>query len=75
MVRGTVVALTSIRLLPTFSNACVYSPAFLRLYARHLRSFGFCIPVEDTEGSYQRFTGDTSVPGKGGILVWQPRGS
>jgi formylmethanofuran dehydrogenase subunit C len=73
MVRGTIVALTPIRLLPTFAFACEYNPVFLRLYAKHLRPFGFHIPVEDREGSYQRYTGDTSVPGKGEILVWRPR--
>jgi formylmethanofuran dehydrogenase subunit C len=75
MVRGTIIALTPLRLLPTFSRACAYNPAFLRLYARYLRPFGFGIPVGIEEGSYQRFTGDTSVPGKGEILVWQQRGS
>lgn len=71
MVRGTIVALTPIPLLPTFSYACAYNPAFLRLYARHLRPFGFELPVEAEQGCYQRYTGDTSVPGKGEILVWR----
>jgi formylmethanofuran dehydrogenase subunit C len=75
MIRGTIVALTPVRLLPTFSEACEYNPAFLRLYANHLRPFGFHIPVETADGAYQRYTGDTSVPGKGEILVWRPRGS
>ena len=75
MVRGTIISLTPLRLLPTFSYACAYNPTFLRLYAKHLQAFGFSIPVEDTEGAYQRYTGDTSVPGKGEILVWRPRGS
>jgi formylmethanofuran dehydrogenase subunit C len=75
MVRGTIVALTPPRLLPTFSYACEYSPEFLRLYARHLRGFGFQLPVEVEKGTYQRYTGDTSVPGKGEILVWRPRDS
>jgi formylmethanofuran dehydrogenase subunit C len=75
MVRGTIVALAPIRLLPTFAFACEYNPVFLRLYAKHLRPFGFHLPVEDREGSYQRYTGDTSVPGKGEILVWRQRDS
>ncbi len=75
MVRGTIVALTPIRLLPTFSYACSYNPMFLRLYAKHLQSFGFPIPVNADQGSYQRYTGDTSVPGKGEILMWRPRDS
>jgi formylmethanofuran dehydrogenase subunit C len=75
MVRGTIVTLTPVRLLPTFSGAGAYNPVFLRLYAKHLRSFGFRIPVESAEGAYQRYTGDASVPGKGEILVWRPRDS
>lgn len=73
MVRGTIIALTPLRLLPTFSYACAYNPVFLRLYAKVLQSLGFQLPVEAREGSYQRYTGDTSVPGKGEILVWQAR--
>jgi hypothetical protein len=73
MVRGTIITLAPIRLLPTFACACEYQPTFLRLYAGRLRKFGFSIPCADRDGAYQRFTGDTSVPGKGEILVWKPR--
>jgi formylmethanofuran dehydrogenase subunit C len=75
MVRGTIVSLVPLRLLPTFSSACSYNPTFLRVYAKHLRTLGFSIPGEVQDGSYQRYTGDTSVPGKGEILVWQPHAS
>jgi formylmethanofuran dehydrogenase subunit C len=75
MVRGTIVALTSVRLLPTFSFACEYNPVFLRLYAKYLQEYGFRIPVEVTEGSYQRYTGDAAVPGKGEILMWRQHDS
>ncbi len=75
MIRGTIVSLKPLRLLPTFSYACAYSPVFLRIYARHLNSLGFSIPQEQGAGAYQRFTGDTSVPGKGEILVWRPHAS
>ena len=75
MVRGTIVALSPVRLLPTFTPACAYNPAFLRLYAKYLQTFGFHIPGGVMEGSYQRYTGDTSVPGKGEILVWRPGNS
>jgi formylmethanofuran dehydrogenase subunit C len=73
MVRGTIIALAPIRLMPTFADACAYNPVFLRLYARHLQAFGFSIPVDEDRGTYRRYTGDTSVPGKGEILVWQKR--
>jgi formylmethanofuran dehydrogenase subunit C len=72
MTRGTIVSLKPMQLLPTFAFACAYNPVFLRLYAKHLQPLGFTIPVEDEEGSYQRYSGDTCVPGKGEILVWQP---
>lgn len=75
MIRGTIVSLAPIRLLPTFRYACVYNPPFLPLYARHLNCFGFTLPFSLTDGPYRRYTGDTSVPGKGEVLLWQPKPS
>jgi formylmethanofuran dehydrogenase subunit C len=72
MVRGTIVCLTPIKLLPTFAFACAYRPTFLLLYAKKLQEHGFSLPPEGAEGAYRRYTGDSSVPGKGEILVWQP---
>jgi formylmethanofuran dehydrogenase subunit C len=72
MSRGTIVSLKPIRLLPTFSPACTYNPTFLSVYARHLHKLGISIPYQVQAGSYQRYTGDDSVPGKGEVLVWQP---
>lgn len=75
MVRGTIVCLKPIRLLPTFSSACSYNPTFMRVYAKNLQTLGISIPFEEHAGSYQRYAGDSSVPGKGEILVWRPQGS
>ena len=75
MVRGTIISMTPLRLLPTFAFACEYSPTFLRLYAKYLQPFGFRLPVEESEGAYQRYTGDAAVPGKGEILLWARRGA
>jgi formylmethanofuran dehydrogenase subunit C len=75
MVRGTIVSLKPIAFLPTFAYDCEYQPVFLRLYEKHLRSHGFAIPCESRDGAYQRYSGDAAVPGKGEILVWQPRAS
>lgn len=66
MVRGTIISMRPIPLLPTFTYACTYCPSFLRLYAQYLHGIGVTIPAD---GAYQRYTGDTSVPGKGEILV------
>jgi formylmethanofuran dehydrogenase subunit C len=73
MVRGTIVCLKPIRLLPTFAPCCAYDPTFLRICARHLRALGIDLPVSSDSGTYQRFMGDTAVPGKGEVLFWQPR--
>ena len=43
MTRGTIVSLTPVRVLPTFSYACEYNPTFLRLYSAHLRTLGFTV--------------------------------
>src|SRR5262247_2949768 len=36
MIRGTIITLSPIPVLPTFAYASTYNPTFLRLYARHL---------------------------------------
>ena len=75
MMRGTIVSLKPIPLLPTFSAAATYNPTFLRMYARHFRNLGLSLPYEERDGAYQRYTGDTSVPGRGELLVWHARAS
>jgi len=70
MSRGTIICLAPVQLLPTFSYASTYSPTFLRLYARHMATLGWTIPIEG--GAYERYNGDACVPGKGEILVWKP---
>ncbi len=73
MMRGTIVSLTPIPLLPTFAYACSYNPTFLRLCTRELRTHGFSLPSEASEGSFRLYTGDAAVSDRGEILVWQPR--
>jgi formylmethanofuran dehydrogenase subunit C len=73
MVRGTIISLAPLRLLPTFAYACAYHPPFLRIYAKYLRELGLTIPTESRDGAYLRYTGDSSVPGQGEILIWQPK--
>jgi formylmethanofuran dehydrogenase subunit C len=72
MVRGTIISLAPLRLLPTFARACRYNPTFVRVYAKHLQPLGFTLPCDPRAGGYERYSGDTSVPGKGEILVWAP---
>ena len=75
MNRGTIVSLAPIPLLPSFLYAATYNPTFLRMYAKHLGALGVTIPCDARDGGYQRYTGDTSVPGRGEILVWKPHAS
>jgi formylmethanofuran dehydrogenase subunit C len=72
MNRGTIVSLQPIPLLPSFLYSAAYNPTFLRLYAKHLATMGINIPCEARDGAYVRYTGDTSIPGRGEILVWKP---
>lgn len=72
MVRGTIITLKPIKLLPTFHAACEYNPVFVNLYAKHLRQAGVKLPTAESEGTYQRYSGDAAIPGKGEILVWKP---
>ena len=71
MVRGTIISLKPLKLMPTFAGACLYNPSFLGVYAKHLAAHGFALPLA-SEGGYRRHIGDSSVPGKGEILVWHP---
>ena len=73
MIRGTIVSLAAIPLLPTFAFDCHANPVFLGLYARHLATLGISIPYRDEDGVYKCYSGDSAVPGKGEILVWQAR--
>ncbi len=73
MVRGTIISLTPLQLLPTFAYACTYNPTFVPLLARYLAAAGRTIPFDVRDGSYRRYTGDTCVPGKGEILIWSAR--
>lgn len=72
MVRGTIVSLAPLPLLPTFSFAASQNPVFINLYSRRLAPLGITLPYCASEGSYRCYSGDSSVPGKGEILVWQP---
>ena len=50
-----------------------YNPAFVNFYARQLRdTLSLPIPFAAAEGSYERYCGDASVPGKGEVLIWRP---
>jgi formylmethanofuran dehydrogenase subunit C len=74
MQRGTIISLAEIQLMPTFSYSGTSNPTFINVYSRHLETLGISLPFSAKAGSYRRYSGDKSVPGKGEILVWQPAG-
>ena len=71
MKRGTIALFGDLPpLLPTFRLDCLYRPAFMSLYLRQLRAWGFSFPDEYLHGSYQRYSGDLVSLGKGEVLHW-----
>lgn len=73
MNRGTIISLKPLPLLPTFHRGADGHPNFLRLFQKPLSALGVSLPLEGSRGAYRHYWGDSSVPGKGEILVWQPR--
>lgn len=73
MIRGTILSLVDLKLLPTFHYACTDDPAFLNIYSRHLQQYGVNLPQPGPNGSWDRYSGDASVPGKGEIFIWRSR--
>ena len=74
MNRGTIISLAPIPLLPTFAYNCSYNPTFLRVYARELAALGVSVPFEESDGSYELYSGDAAVSRKGELLIWRPAG-
>jgi formylmethanofuran dehydrogenase subunit C len=72
MIRGTIISLAPIPLLPTFAHACDGQPIVMRLLARKLAQLGLSLPVNEQDGLYRQYSGDFSVPGRGELFVWQP---
>jgi formylmethanofuran dehydrogenase subunit C len=72
MNRGTIISLKPLQLMPTFRASGISNPTIMNIYARHLKQFGLELPYRSAEGAYARYTGDSAVPGKGEIFIWQP---
>ena len=70
MRRGTIISLKPIPLLPSFLYSSNCTPTFLGVLVKHLGSLGISVPFDPQADGYQRYLGDTSVVGKGEILVW-----
>lgn len=72
MNRGTIISMKPLQMMPTFAYATDFNPTFVSIIARHVRPFGIDLPFLAAAGTYQLYSGDLSVPGKGEILVWNP---
>ncbi len=70
--RGSIVALGSVRVPPTYAYACTYRPPHLSLMLLSLRA-RYALPLNDEllHGLYRRYSGDLAEIGKGEILEWQ----
>jgi formylmethanofuran dehydrogenase subunit C len=73
MMRGTIISLKPLPLLPTFTYDCSHIPPHLPIFSRYLRTLGVSLPCDPNAGTYESYSGDSSVPGKGEILIWRPR--
>lgn len=73
MQRGTIISLKPVPLLPSFLYSSSYTPTFLGVLVKHLGALGISVPFDAQAGAYQRYLGDTSVVGKGEILVYGVR--
>lgn len=69
MKRGSIVAMQDAPVLPTFTYACVFEPAYLRLYLRHLRERGLPVEAAHIDGRYKRWSGDSVEINRGEILL------
>jgi formylmethanofuran dehydrogenase subunit C len=75
MARGTIVSLAPLPLLPTFTFSCRDNPTFMPLLASFLSEHGVALPHLARDGDYEVYSGDTSVPGMGELLIGRPRGA
>jgi formylmethanofuran dehydrogenase subunit C len=69
--RGSVVALGKISPPLTYSYACTYQPAYLRLLLLRLSTgYGLAVRPRHLNGLYRRYSGDMAELAKGEILAW-----
>ena len=71
--RGTIVTFQPAELLPTYRYDCSYTPDFLNLVFRDVRSNGVAVPSDCAGGFFRRYSGDFNRLGKGEILVYDQR--
>jgi formylmethanofuran dehydrogenase subunit C len=70
MNRGTIISLKPLQVMPTFAYSGQYNPTFVNVYANHLSQYGITLPFRHEAGTYERYSGDLGVSGKGELLVW-----
>ena len=69
--RGSIVALGSVQIPPTYRYACTYQPEHLRLTLLRLRKrYDLAVDQRYVSGSYRRYSGDLADLGRGEILAW-----
>ena len=68
MKRGSIICMHPAEMLPTFAQACIYSPSWLRMLLLKLKSYGLDISDDRINGRYDRWCGDTVELNRGEIL-------
>ena len=70
MNRGTIISLKEIELMPTFGLATKnFMPPFMPLLSKALKQKGITLPADAADGSFNFYSGDLAVPGRGELLV------
>jgi len=71
MKRGSIICMDDVKVLPTFSYDCKYSPVYLKLLFKYLKE-NTTIEIEDkyADGLFHRWSGDAIEMNRGELLVY-----
>jgi len=68
--RGTIISMCDAPVLPTFSYACLYRPAFIPVLLKYIRGLGMDINDKFVNGQYHRWSGDAVEINRGELLFF-----
>ena len=71
MRRGSIICFNEAEILPTFTRNCVYKPSFIKFYINYLEKNGFSIDSSYTNGTFERWSGDSIELNRGEVLLSQ----
>lgn len=69
--RASIIALSTVPILPTYAYACTFKPSFVRLLLTYLRrTYDFPVTHAHADGLFDRYCGDLAESTRGEILQW-----